>query len=107
MKSNRVTTTGDIIRSLREEKRLPLRKIAALLDIDTSYYSKIERNEKKATKEQIRKLEIFFGVKKNSLLIPFLCEKIFFEISDEECADQVLRFAKEHIKFSRNQAKKL
>ena len=57
MKSNSVQTTGEIIRQLREERELPLRKIAALLDIDTSFFSKIERSERKATKDQIHKLE--------------------------------------------------
>jgi transcriptional regulator with XRE-family HTH domain len=69
MKSNITQATGDIIRQLREDRQLPLRKIAAILDIDTSYYSKIERNEKKATKEQIQKLEAFFEVQKNSLIM--------------------------------------
>jgi HTH-type transcriptional regulator, competence development regulator len=78
MKSNNIQPTGDIIRQLREERQLPLRKIAALLDIDTSYYSKIERSEKKATKEQIHLLENFFEVEKNSLMIPYLSEKIYY-----------------------------
>ncbi len=44
---------GEYIRRIREEKELPLRKVAAALDIDTSILSKIERNERAATKEMI------------------------------------------------------
>jgi transcriptional regulator with XRE-family HTH domain len=44
---------GEYIRKKREEKDLPLRKVAAALDIDTSILSKIERNERTATKEMI------------------------------------------------------
>jgi len=44
---------GEYIRRVREEKELPLRKVAAALDIDTSILSKIERNERVATKEMI------------------------------------------------------
>ncbi len=44
---------GEYIRRIREEKELPLRKVAAALDIDTSILSKIERNERIATKEMI------------------------------------------------------
>jgi len=44
---------GEYIRKIREEKDLPLRKVAAALDIDTSILSKIERNERTATKEMI------------------------------------------------------
>lgn len=44
---------GEYIRKVREERDLPLRKVAAALDIDTSILSKIERNERVATKEMI------------------------------------------------------
>ncbi|HCX76324.1 MAG TPA: XRE family transcriptional regulator, partial [Algoriphagus sp.] len=44
---------GEYLRKRREELGLPLRKIAAELDIDTSILSKIERNERTASKEMI------------------------------------------------------
>ena len=44
---------GIYIRKIREERDLPLRKVTAALDIDTSILSKIERNERVATKEMI------------------------------------------------------
>ena len=40
---------GEYIRRVRENKGLPLRKVAAALDIDTSILSKLERNERRAT----------------------------------------------------------
>jgi transcriptional regulator with XRE-family HTH domain len=46
-------TFGEYIRKSREELGLPLRKIAAALDIDTSILSKIERNERRATIKMI------------------------------------------------------
>lgn len=107
MKSNILQKTGDIIRKLREDRQLPLRKIAALLDIDTSYYSKIERNEKKATKDHIQKLEVFFELDKNSLMIPYLSEKIFYEISEVDCADQVLKVAEKQVEYIKAQKSKL
>ena len=48
--------TGEIIREKREKKRLLLRHVSAQLDIDTAILSKIERGERKATREQITKL---------------------------------------------------
>ena len=106
MKFKNIQNTGKIIRQLREDRQLPLRKIAALLDIDTSYYSKIERSEKKATREQIHLLENFFEVEKNSLMIPFLSEKIYYEISEEDCADQVLKVAEARVKYAKKTGKK-
>ena len=46
-------TFGEYIRKSREEPGLPLRKVAAALDIDTSILSKIERNERRATIKMI------------------------------------------------------
>lgn len=106
MKSNATQTTGEIIRQLRAEKELPLRKIAALLDIDTSFFSKIERNERKATKEQIHKLEEIFEVEKDFLMIPYLSEKIYYELSDEDCANEVLKVAEERVKYEKRKNKK-
>ncbi|WP_394665285.1 helix-turn-helix domain-containing protein [uncultured Chryseobacterium sp.] len=99
MKSKLNQTTGQLIRQLREKRGLPLRKIAALLDIDTSYYSKIERNEKNATKIHIQKLEAFFELEKNSLLIPYLSDKIFCEISEVDCAYEVLKVIEKQVQY--------
>jgi transcriptional regulator with XRE-family HTH domain len=102
MKSNSIQTTGEIIRQLREERELPLRKVAALLDIDTSFFSKIERSERKATKDQIHRLEQIFEVKKDYLMIPYLSEKIYYELSEEDCANQVLKVAEARVKYEKN-----
>ena len=44
---------GAYLREMREQKGLPLRKVAAQLDVDTSILSKIERNERNATVEML------------------------------------------------------
>ena len=46
-------TFGEIIRECRENEGLPLRKVAAFVDIDPSTLSKIERGERSANKEMI------------------------------------------------------
>ena len=106
MKTKIAQSTGELIRKLREEKELPLRKIAALLDIDTSFFSKIERSERKATKEQIHKLEEIFEVEKDALMIPYLSEKIYHELSEEDCATEVLKVAEERVKYEKSKSKK-
>jgi len=106
MNSNSIQTTGEIIRQLRAERELPLRKVAALLDIDTSFFSKIERNERRATKDQIHKLEQIFEVKKDFLMIPYLSEKIYYELSEEDCANQVLKVAEARVKYEKSKAQK-
>lgn len=74
---------GELIRKHREEKGLPLRKIAAELDVDTSILSKIERSERFATSDLIpilsKQLEIDF----KKLQILYLTEKIQAEYNKE------------------------
>ncbi|MDR1897010.1 MAG: helix-turn-helix domain-containing protein, partial [Prevotellaceae bacterium] len=53
---------GEIIKNLREEKELPLRIVAAYLDIDQAILSKIERGQRRANREQIVKLAEYFNV---------------------------------------------
>ena len=43
---------GELLREKREEKGLLLRHVSAEFDIDTAILSKIERSERKATKDQ-------------------------------------------------------
>ncbi|MCD8541684.1 MAG: helix-turn-helix domain-containing protein [Bacteroides graminisolvens] len=44
---------GEYLRNRREQLGLPLRRVAAELDIDTSILSKIKRSERTATKEML------------------------------------------------------
>lgn len=45
------TTIGSKLREIRKSKYLPLKQVAALLDIDVAILSKIERGERKINKE--------------------------------------------------------
>jgi len=46
---------------------LPLRTVAAWLDIDQAILSKIEREQRNASREQVVKLAIYFKVKEDDL----------------------------------------
>jgi transcriptional regulator with XRE-family HTH domain len=46
-------TFGDNIRKRREEIELPLREVAAYLDIDTSTLSNVERGERHASPDYL------------------------------------------------------
>jgi len=89
---------GNIIRKLREEKKLPLRTVAAFLDIDQAILSKVERDLRKASRTQVLKLTDYFGIKENDLLIAWLSDKLLYEVADEEIALEALKVAEE--KFS-------
>ncbi len=97
MKKNK--TTGEILRENREKKGLFLRHVSAKLDIDTAILSKIERSERKATKEQIIKLAEILDLNKDDLMIQYLSEKILYEIKDEKLGSKALKVAEQKMKF--------
>ena len=101
MKNNK--TTGEILREKREEKGLLLRHVSAELDIDTAILSKIERGERKATKEQILKLAEILDLDKDDLLVQYLSEKILYEIKDEELGGKALKVAEQKMKYINKQ----
>ena len=92
-------TTGEILRESREKKGLLLRHVSALLDIDTAILSKIERGERKATREQINKLAEILEINKESLIVQYLSEKILYELKDEDLGIQALKVAEKTIKY--------
>ena len=95
----KLKTTGEILREEREKKGLLLRHISAQLDIDMAILSKIERGERKATREQINMLAEILGINKESLIVKYLSEKILYELKDEDLGIQALKVAEKTIKY--------
>lgn len=88
---------GATLRKLREDKQLPLRTVAAFLNIDQAILSKVERGQRKPTREQVVKLAGYFKVKENDLLVAWLSDKLIYEVKDEEMALKALQMAEEKI----------
>ena len=90
---------GNLIRQLRLEKGYPLRKVAAILDIDQAILSKMERGQRRISKEQVIKLARFFNYNEKELLITYLCDRIINEIGYEEFAKEALQVAEAKIDY--------
>ena len=73
---------GEYLRNRREKLGLPLRKVAAELDIDTSILSKIERGERVATKEMLPTLAKTLEVQEKEIQIEFIQSTILSELGD-------------------------
>ena len=101
MSSNnfQMETIGQILRNKRQALGLFLRQVSAYVDIDQAILSKIERNERKPTKEMLDKLAEILKLDKDELLIQFISDKIAYEIVDEDCASKVLKVAEKKIKY--------
>ncbi len=99
-------TIGEKLRHIREEKELPLRKVAALIDIDVAILSKMERGERRITKEVVLKLADIYDYDADDLLVLFLSDKILYEIQDEDLGIEALKVAEERAKYIKANKKK-
>lgn len=98
-------TIGDKLRKLREENELPLRKVAALLDIDIAILSKMERGERPLSKEVVTKLAKIYKHDVEELTVLFLSQKIVNEYGEEDLALKAMQVAEEQIKYQRKTRK--
>lgn len=92
-------TIGEKLRQIREQNNLPLRKVAALIDIDVAILSKMERGERKLTKEIVLKLAETYNYNADELLVLFLCDRIMYEIQDEALGEKALKVAEKRVKY--------
>ena len=98
-------TIGTILRELRESKGLLLREVGAKLSLDPTILSKVERDERMPTKEQVKALSKFYKEQKNEIIIAWLSDKLVYEVQDEKFALQAMQVAEEKIKYSVNNKK--
>ena len=94
-------TIGQLIRRIRKEKGVPLRKVAAYLDLDPSSLSKIERGDRFPSKELVKKIAETFEMDERELMIRFHSEKIANDLYREDFCIEVLEVAEQRIEYIR------
>ena len=92
---------GSLIRNEREKRKLLLREASALLEIDQAILSKIERNDRKATKEQVLKFSNIYKIDKEKLLTIWLADRIYGLIGKEELGLKALKVAEKELKYQK------
>lgn len=90
---------GDHIRQLREQAEMPLRKLAALLDIDQSTLSKLERGERPINRQMLPIIAKTFSVDEKELVINFMSKQVAYQLAEEKYAKDILVAAEEEIKY--------
>jgi transcriptional regulator with XRE-family HTH domain len=88
---------GERIRELRESKELLQRQLAASLEIDTPMFSKIERGDRKAKREQVEQLATLLETDRRPLLTLWLTDQIIDLVNAEEFALDAVRLAEKHL----------
>jgi transcriptional regulator with XRE-family HTH domain len=89
---------GERLKELREAKGFVQRQVAALLEVDTAYVSKMERNEKPVSRSHIKKLSKLFEVEEKDLMPLWLADKVLQVVDDEQCAPDALTLVLKELK---------
>lgn len=80
----KVMLFADKIRQLREDNQMLQRQLASALEIDTPMYSKIERGERPAKREQVVLIAKLLNTDEKELLTLWLADQIFSLIEDKK-----------------------
>ena len=110
MSKMNITTFGETIKQLRLKNKLPQRKVAALLDIDTSVLSKYERNIRKPSNELIENIAKIFNVDSKILFFEATTDKFAYQLIEDNIDSIALRVAEdkaEYIKSKQKTSKKI
>ena len=91
-------TFGDYIRKAREAMSLPLRKVAAHLDIDTSTLSKVERADRSASPDYLKPIAEILQLDLKEVQSKFIADKIKKDFGDMEHLTDGLKAAELQIK---------
>ena len=86
------------LKELRERKQLLQRQLASALEIDTPMYSRIERGERKAKREQVILLAKLLDANESELLQLWLADKVYDVLAEEDCAERVITMVAENIR---------
>lgn len=89
---------SELIKSKRESKGLLLREVAYKVDVDTALISKIEKGDRKPTREQVERLALALDIDYNKLLTLWLSEKVYEDVKGEELAIEALKQALKRLK---------
>ena len=75
---------GSKIRELRDEQGILQRQLAALSEIDTPMFSKIERGDRRAKREQVIKLASYLHRDEKEMLTLWLADKVLDAVRNED-----------------------
>ena len=87
------------MRSLREKKGIPIRKVADILDLDQSTLSKFERDKRLPKKEMLPKIADYFEVSLEEVRSVYLCDKVLRPILAEQDPEKILNIAQERLRY--------
>lgn len=92
---------------MRESRGLLLREVAAKLDVDPSFLSRVESGNKRITRDQVIQLAVILHEDKDKLLVLYLGERVVYELQgDEALAMEAIMVAEKRIRYVTKSSKK-
>ena len=89
---------GSKLKELREINGYVQRQIAAELEVDTAYISKVENEEKQLSKIHLKKLSKMYKISERELLTIWLTDKIKELVKNEPTAKESILLALSEMK---------
>lgn len=86
---------GQKLKSFREAKGLLQRQVAAALEVDTAYISKMESSDKPVSKSYLPKLSKLYGVSVAELQTLWLANKVYEIVKDNDLGLKAVEIVKE------------
>jgi transcriptional regulator with XRE-family HTH domain len=93
---------GEKLKKLRETNGLVQRQVAAELEVDTAYISKVESNEKRVSRNHLKKLAMLFNISDKELLTLWLADRVYNIVKDEDVALRAIHFVEMNIKNTKS-----
>lgn len=96
---------GEKLKELREARGLVQRQVAAILEVDTAYISKMESKEKPVSRQYLKKLSETLGIGEEELLTLWLADKLYGIAKDETVAMKAIEVVHDELKTQSNRKK--
>ncbi len=87
----RLTMLGEKLKELRENKGFLQRQVAASLQVDSAYISKMEHDEKPVNSNHLKKLAKLYSISEAELLPLWLAAKVLQVIEKQEYGKEALK----------------
>jgi len=88
---------GEIIRTLRQEKNVPLRVVAAAIEIDSTLLSRFELGERFPTQEQIKRFAEYFQQPVEEFSAQVIADRILSSYGHDALMFKVADIVKERV----------
>ncbi|WP_418514104.1 helix-turn-helix domain-containing protein [Corallibacter sp.] len=84
-------TLGDKLKRLRESKGLVQREVGAVIGLDGTFISQVERSKKPINRKHLKSLASFFSTDEAELQMLWLSDKIYHIIEKEKTAKKSIQ----------------